>query len=142
MLNKEDLRCYTINNYILNRSFVSTSKDRTVATMFSGFEQNQNSTQISVLFKYNIQSDRTGLDIECISSIEDEKEVIILPFSVFQVKDRKEIYSNESSQILHEIHLEEYHNDQIQQGNRYKLSHFINNRFKFILLYTFVYSNI
>ena len=114
MLNEDDLRCYTIDNFILNRSFVSTSKDRTVAIVFSGFERNHDSTQISVLFKYKIESDTIGFDIERISSIEDEKEVIILPFSIFQVKHRKEIYSKESSRILHVIHLEECRNDQIQ----------------------------
>ena len=48
--------------------------------------------------------------------MKDENEVIILPFSVFQVKHRKEIYSKKSSRILHEIHLEECRNNQIQQG--------------------------
>ena len=107
IINKKDLEYYAVGNFILNRSFVSTSKDRSVAIVFSAFEQENDSTKVCVLFKYKIESDATGLDIERISSIKEEKEVIILPFSVFQVKQRKEIRSNKSSQILHEIHLDE-----------------------------------
>ena len=142
MLNEDDLRCYTIGNCILNRSFVSTSKDRAVATMFSGFEQNHHdSTKVSVLFKYKIESDTTSFDIEQISSIEDEKEVIILPFSVFQVKHRKEIYSKKYSHVLHVIHLEECRNDQIQHElsiNRQQLRTKCKAFFKSKQLYIFI----
>lgn len=115
VLSAKDYECYKIGNYILNRSFVSTSQNRLVAMMFSGFEHGNNfeetSTQRCVLFKYKIEQNTTGLDIERISSIEDENEVLILPFSLFQVKNRKEIYSTKSSQILYEIDL-----DEIQRG--------------------------
>jgi len=115
-INENDLTCYTNGNYILNRSFVSTSKDRSVATIFSCFEQEHDPTTACVLFKYRIASNATAVDIERISSIKDEQEVVILPFSLFQVTHREPIYSKESSQVLHEIHLEECLDKQIQQG--------------------------
>ena len=110
IINEDDLECYTIGNYILNRS---------VATLFSGFEQEYNSTKRTcILFKYKIETKTTSLDIERISSIKDEREVIILPFSVFQVKHRKEIYSNEYSHTLHEVHLEECLDDQLSTNHQ------------------------
>ena len=108
-----DLGCYSIGNYILNRSFVSTSKNRSVAQMFAAnghlgkTSDHHHLTKVPVLFRYKIKQNQTAIDIELISSIRDEEEVLILPFSVFQVKDRIENCSNMRSAGLVEIDLEE-----------------------------------
>jgi hypothetical protein len=115
------LESYSVENSILNKSFVSTSKDRSIANMFADYNQQQNS-KIPVLLIYTIKKNQTAIDIEHISTIKDEEEVLILPFSVFQVKNKIE---KNSSSILIEIHLEECQDDQQinYQINNSKLYH-------------------
>lgn len=113
LMKKDDLECYSIGNHILNRSFVSTSKNRSIAQLFadSGHlgdtTDHHDSEKIPVLLKYTTKQNQTSIDIEHISMIPDEEEVLILPFSVFQVKDRIENCQNVSSPMLVEIVLEE-----------------------------------
>ncbi len=111
LMTKNDLKSYTIGNHILNRSFLSTSKNRSVAQLFTGNNQGDQ-TQISVLLKYTIKQKQTAIDIEHLSTIQDEKEVLILPFAVFQVKDRIENDPQMSPPVLVEIDLEECENDE------------------------------
>ncbi|CAF1430977.1 unnamed protein product [Adineta ricciae] len=120
LIKKDDLECYSIGNHILNRSFVSTSKDRSIAKLFAGSEHLGNISdyrdleEIPVLLKYTTKQSQTSIDIEEISMIPSEEEVLILPFSVFQVKDRNENCRNVFSPMLVEIDLEECQdNDQI-----------------------------
>ncbi|CAF0781948.1 unnamed protein product [Rotaria sordida] len=117
LMTKKDLKNYAIGNHILNRSFLSTSKSCTIAKIFADNSQqntleetSQNDrdlSQVSVLLKYKIKQNQTAIDIEHLSMIPDEKEVLILPFSVFQVKDRIRNSSKTSSPVLYEIDLEE-----------------------------------
>jgi hypothetical protein len=109
------LESYSIGNSILNKSFVSTSKDRSIANIFANDNQQQHS-KIPVLLIYTIKQNQTAIDIEHISTIKDEKEVLILSFSVFQVKNKIE---KNSSSILIEIHLEECHDDQLNNSKLY-----------------------
>jgi hypothetical protein len=112
VMNENDLKFYNIGNHILNRSFVSTSKNRSIAQMFAA--NRHFSTQVPVLLIYRIKQNQTAIDLEHISTVPDEEEVLILPFSVFQVKDRIENYQNMCSPVLVEIDLEEYEdNEQI-----------------------------
>ena len=112
-MKEDDLECYSIGNHILNRSFVSTSKNRSIAQLFSDSghlkdTSNQHDLEkVRVLLKYTIKQNQTSIDIEHISMIPDEEEVLILPFSVFQVKDRIENCLNVSSPMIVEIDLEE-----------------------------------
>jgi hypothetical protein len=89
-MTENDLKHYNIGDHISNRSFLSTSKNRSVAQIFADNRQqisnDQNLRKISVLLKYTIKQNQTAIDIELISTIQDEKEVLILPFSVFQIK--------------------------------------------------------
>jgi hypothetical protein len=103
------LKSYSTGNKILNKSFVSTSKTRSVAEVFADNRElnDQNSIEIPVLLKYTIKQNETAIDIEHLSIIPDEEEVLILPFSVFKVTNRIENSSNTSSTMLVEIHLEE-----------------------------------
>jgi hypothetical protein len=51
-------------------------------------ENTSNVINIPVLLKYTIKQNKTGIDIEHLSMIRDEEEVLILPFSVFKIKNR------------------------------------------------------
>ncbi|CAF4044787.1 unnamed protein product [Rotaria magnacalcarata] len=118
-MTENDFKNYTIGNHILNRAFVSTSKDRSIAELFAG-NGTQTSAQISVLLKYTTKQNKTAIDIEPLSTIQDEEEVLILPFSVFQVKDRIENSSNMSSPALYEIDLEECEDDEETNNTKNK----------------------
>jgi predicted nucleotidyltransferase len=87
-MTKNHLKHYTIGSHILNRSFVSTSKERSIAQVFAGNVLQE--TSVSVVLKYIIKQNQTAIDIEHMSTVEDEKEVLILPFSVFRIKNRNE----------------------------------------------------
>ena len=117
----EDLKRYNIGTYILNRSFVSTSQDRLVAEMYAdsgqGNSSDHYSQRVPVLFRYTIKQMKTGIDITHISSIRDEAEVLILPFSVFRITDRVENCPSMNSPVLYEIDLVECEdNGEIDDG--------------------------
>ena len=125
LMTKNDLKCYNIGNHILNRSFVSTSKNREIANIFAGnidsggASDHHDLTQVSVILKYTIKQNVTGIDIEHISKTPNEEEVLILPFSVFQVKDIIENRTSGCSSVLYEIDLEECEdNKQIHNENQ------------------------
>ncbi|CAF1382688.1 unnamed protein product [Adineta steineri] len=116
LMKKSDLKPYHIGNYILNKSFISTSKDPAVARMYAGSGQenvlgglsnHHDPSEVPVILKFTIKQDDTGVDIEHMSMVEDEEEVLILPFSVFQVKDRIEYGSDTDWPGLIEIDLEQ-----------------------------------
>ncbi|CAF4049070.1 unnamed protein product [Adineta steineri] len=116
LMKQNDLKAYHIGNYILNKSFMSTSKDLAVAHIFAGYGQesvlsgisnHHDSSEVSVILKFTIKQNDTGVDIKHMSMVEDEEEVLILPFSVFQVKDRIENGLNTDSPGLIEIYLEQ-----------------------------------
>ncbi|CAF1531996.1 unnamed protein product, partial [Didymodactylos carnosus] len=67
---------------VMNKLFLSTSKDRKVAEEFA---IGGNLSKHSVLCKYEIRNDRTALDIESVSEYPQEKEVLILPNTTFKV---------------------------------------------------------
>jgi hypothetical protein len=95
---EEDLYKYVVGSRIMNTSFLSTSKDRQVADVFSG----QNEQKFAVLCTfiiYNNSNRRTALDIETLSKIPAEREVLILPFSSFYVKSVTRPPSDESGPI-------------------------------------------
>ncbi|CAF2963797.1 unnamed protein product [Rotaria sp. Silwood2] len=90
LMTQEDLYKYVVDSRILNTAFLSTSKNRTVAEIFAGIKEyeissTQDSTQINVLCIYRIRNQRTAYDIEQLSNIQAESEVLIFPFSAFHV---------------------------------------------------------
>jgi hypothetical protein len=117
------LKHYTIGAHILNRSFLSTSKDRSIAQMFAGNILEETSdphglASVPVLLKYIIKQNETAIDIEHMSMVQDEEEVLILPFSVFRITNRIENNAEMCSTILVEIDLEECEdNEQIDHEN-------------------------
>lgn len=107
-MTEDTLEQYTIGNHILNRSFISSKKTRAIADD----DQQNVSRKIPVLLKYTIVQDQTAIDIAHLSTIPDTDEILIMPFSVFQVKNRTQRCSNRSSSIFIEIELEECEEDE------------------------------
>ena len=114
---QNDLNQYKLNQHMLNRSFLSTSTDRGVAEMFAGkgqqsqmrFTPNRHcALQYSCLCRYSIKQSATAIDIQTLSTKPDEKEVLILPFTVFKVVAIKpNDLNNPTAPISIEIELEE-----------------------------------
>ncbi|CAF1270585.1 unnamed protein product, partial [Rotaria sordida] len=116
-ITQNDLNQYLSNQYILNRSFLSTSIDREVVEMFAGEGQqskmrytpkNHCALQYSCLCQYLIKQNSTAINIQSLSTRPDEKEILILPFSVFKVTAIKRNYLDDpAASISIEIELEE-----------------------------------
>ncbi|CAF3540767.1 unnamed protein product [Rotaria sp. Silwood2] len=119
LMTENDLKRYSIGTHILNRSFVSTSKNRSVAQMFAG-NSLQTLTKVSVLLKYTTKQNNTAIDIEHLSMVKDEKEVLILPFSVFQIKDVIQNNPKMSPPALFEIELEECEDNELMNKKEQK----------------------
>ena len=80
---------------VFSKSFLSFSKERKIAESFLNYEnKNKNLSKVLYILEkdenldYNLS---THGDIEKISSIQDEKEVLFFPFSSFEIKEIKEI---------------------------------------------------
>ncbi|CAF3110068.1 unnamed protein product [Rotaria sp. Silwood2] len=115
-ITQHDLNQYQLNQHILNRSFLSTSIDRHVAEMFAGEGQQSHlrhshhshrPLQYSCLCKYLIKQNSTAINIESLSMRPHEKEILIIPFSVFKVMNIKRNYPISTNTISIEIELEE-----------------------------------
>ncbi|CAF0822842.1 unnamed protein product [Adineta steineri] len=89
-ITEKDLYKYVVRSKIMNKSFLSTSKSKEIAEVFSGCIQEHLSiqaTDIAAFCTYIIKNSETALDLEKISEFgEAESEVLILPFSIFEVK--------------------------------------------------------
>ncbi|CAF1460450.1 unnamed protein product [Adineta steineri] len=103
LLTQENLEKYIVHSKIMNKSFLSTSKSKEIAEAFSGCEQDKflrktpdkQAIHICVLCTYTIKNSETALNIETISELMlDEEEVLILPFSIFQVKSVQKSLTN------------------------------------------------
>ncbi|CAF0797935.1 unnamed protein product [Adineta steineri] len=121
LLTEEDLYKYIVHSKIMNKSFLSTSKSKEIAEAFSGCEQEEflrktpdkQAIHISVLCTYIIKNSETSSNIETISErISDEKEVLILPFSIFEVKSVQR-----SSANIVQIELEEVSDELLDDYN-------------------------
>ncbi|CAF1197971.1 unnamed protein product [Rotaria sordida] len=99
----EDLKDYVIDSIFMNKTFLSTSKERTRAELFA--EPNGSSAVISVVCKYLIKRTGTALAIEEISEYPLEKEVLILPYASFKVKNIRK--SSGKAGVVTEIDVEE-----------------------------------
>jgi hypothetical protein len=104
LLLQSDLEIYTDNKRLLNKSFLSTSKEPSVASIYAGCgDRNKIRTtvdktplQYTAVCIYKIRNPNTALDISSISEIPFEYEVLIMPLCAFQVQSiRKDINNNE-----------------------------------------------
>ncbi|CAF1521179.1 unnamed protein product [Adineta ricciae] len=83
-LTEENLAQYSVGNRIMNYSFLSTSKLRAVAETFACVGEHADG-KLSALCTYIIKNRSTALAIEEVSEYQFEEEVLILPYSAFEV---------------------------------------------------------
>ncbi|CAF2115691.1 unnamed protein product [Rotaria magnacalcarata] len=113
LITKEDLYRYVVGSRVLNTAFLSTSKNRVVAEIFAGIKEHETSSthdpaNIHVLSIYNIRNQRTAYDIEQLSNIQMEDEVLIFPFSAFCVTRVEKKFNGSVEIELNECDLEEW----------------------------------
>jgi len=88
----DDLKQYSVGGKVMNKAFMSTTKDRSVAEGFATkgagnrTKQHGEHVKLSVFCTYEIINDRTGLNIENISEFNMEKEVLVGPYAAFIIK--------------------------------------------------------
>jgi hypothetical protein len=80
---QSELEQYVPGARILIRSFLSTSRNTSVASIYFDFTREE---KIPVLCIYSITQSRTALNVSTISEFPEEEEVLIRPFAVFCVK--------------------------------------------------------
>ncbi|CAM2709712.1 unnamed protein product [Rotaria socialis] len=78
-----DFSKYEVAEKVMNRSFLSTSKERDVADKFIAISATKG--KITVLCTYNITDRRAALDTHSVSEFSDEQEVIIVPWMALVV---------------------------------------------------------
>jgi hypothetical protein len=100
-VNYDDLQKYQINCSLMSKSFLSSSMDRKIAELFlcrKEATQEENMPQarftldgrfikIWIMCIYHIKHRRTALHIENSSQYANEGEVLIMPYTVFKVKN-------------------------------------------------------
>jgi hypothetical protein len=92
-ITQDDLKQYGVGGKVMNKAFMSTTKDRIVAEGFAKKDttnrkkhEGHECIQLSALCTYEIINDRTGLDIEKLSEYAVEREVLIGPYTAFQIR--------------------------------------------------------
>ncbi|CAF1235942.1 unnamed protein product [Rotaria sordida] len=122
-INNDDLKKYEVGCSLMTKSFVSSSIDRKVAELLSCQQESAQSeaevmkrTKIDgalikswIMCRYTIKHRRTGLHIENSSQYANEGEILIIPYSVFEVKEIRKVQLSlfQDDQFMTEIHLEE-----------------------------------
>jgi len=78
-----ELNIYKVGAKLINRTFISTTKDRQFAEQY--VRDTENEGQKTVMISFEIRQSKTALDIEYISEFSHEKEVLIMNNSIFKV---------------------------------------------------------
>lgn len=84
LITKEDLAGYKVGQWVVNKTFQSTSKNPTIAKKFL---EHPVENQLAVMCKYTILRDYDAFDISSISEYQDEEESLIFPNTPFQVNN-------------------------------------------------------
>jgi hypothetical protein len=98
-ITQEDLSQYGVGGKVMNKAFLSTSKDQTIAEGFAKDNATNRKTQdgaqikMSAICMYEIINERTGLDVEQISEYSMEKEVLIGPYTAFIIQAIRKVNS-------------------------------------------------
>ncbi|CAF1462455.1 unnamed protein product [Adineta ricciae] len=118
-MNEIASRKYRVNEYLMTKSFLSSSVDRKIAELFVYQKEaakqfgrtriDGSSIKIWIMCVYEIKNRRTALNVENISQYTSEGEILIMPFSVFRIKRVEPITVRHdlSSQTIRWIELEE-----------------------------------
>ena len=80
----QDLEVYKPGKIIITRAFLSTSADRSIAEIFLDYADEIN--RPPVICQYSITNPRSSLYIASMSKMPDENEVLIVPFTVFEIQ--------------------------------------------------------
>ncbi|CAF3410523.1 unnamed protein product [Rotaria socialis] len=104
---KHDLDQYEVGSQIMNNSFLSTSSDYRVAEKFALDNIDKNQEKYTAICTYKIQNVRTALSIMEISEYENEKEVLVMPYTAFRVISIRTNSTNQNDQPDFLIDLEE-----------------------------------
>ena len=88
---------------VYSKSFLSFTKDESIAVKFLKINKNIDNNLFKVLYELNndknIEYDlSTYIDIENISFLKDEKEVLFLPFSCFVIEGIKEVKKEDKNE--------------------------------------------
>jgi hypothetical protein len=101
-MTRGELEKYKEGDIVLTRSFLSTSEDENVAKLFIPYDGKE---KIPAMCIYKVINPRSSLYIEELSIFDSEKEVLIVPFSVFRVTKIDGVGNNENRPVI--INLEE-----------------------------------
>ncbi|CAF1177384.1 unnamed protein product [Rotaria sordida] len=99
-ITQDDLKQYIVGGKVMNKAFMSTTKDRNIAEQFAKKDltnrkqQHGANVKLSALCIYEIINDRTGLNIEDISEYRNEKEVLVGPYTAFKITAVHRVDSN------------------------------------------------
>lgn len=90
-ISDDDFKQYKKGDYVLTRSFLSSSVDEKVSEMFRATQtvdclRLNEQNKLSVVCEYTICNPRSALDLSQTAN-EGEKEVLIVPFIVFEITD-------------------------------------------------------
>ena len=104
-LDKSKFSHYTDGACFITTTWLSSSKDRRVAEMFSGQDNGfLGVDKLSIICIYNIKNeDRTALNIAKYSQFPGEEEILILPYSCFRIT--RIVLSNQQQHV--EIYFDE-----------------------------------
>ncbi|CAF1190990.1 unnamed protein product [Adineta ricciae] len=112
-----DISEYNVGSLLVNKAFLSTSTDRTIAKNFTKSSARINGDCKTVgiyptVCTYRIQNPGTAFDISNLSEYPHEKEVLIMPrtaFRVVSIKEKRSFNAPLKIQIeLHECALEKF----------------------------------
>jgi hypothetical protein len=116
-INDHGLQNYEINRSSMTKSFLSSSIDEKIAAWFLSRQEvaQENSgvrkrhSKIWVMCKYQIKHRRTALHIENSSQYTAEGEVLIMPYTVFKIKNKRTVTASymPAGQTITEIEFEE-----------------------------------
>ena len=78
-----DLSIYKVGTKIINRTFISATKDRQFAEQY--VRDRDKEKKYAIIFSFEIRYTNTALDVEHLSEFSNEKEVLIMNNCVFKV---------------------------------------------------------
>lgn len=105
---QDDLKDYNVGRKIMNKAFMSTTRDHKIAKGFAfqnltyRKKEHGEAVKLAIVCTYEIINDRTGLNIEGISEYKHEKEVLVGPYSAFTITATRKISDNHTEIDLRE----------------------------------------
>ncbi|CAF1173048.1 unnamed protein product [Adineta ricciae] len=111
---QDDMKEYTTGNKIMNKAFLSTTKNRAIAEQFARNEAHNRKNKsgdlvkLAVLCSFEIVNHRTGLSVESISEFAYEQEVLVGPYTAFLIVDVRQVSDNYAEIDLRECDIVEH----------------------------------